>query len=338
MNFPLVTWQVDAPQFTTTAGIEGGVPAWGYGYSGTTTPPLDTLAGIIWTALDNAGATFITVGYSVANTTGPSLSPAAISWEYDSASPITFTFASLADAAVYGFSSTTVTFPASTIPQPTQFAAAPYNAACHLAPSGVSCDVTRTTKQRAAASSSDMSGLTTDVVNWGQVADVEVKSTLFPAANTFRWYATQSIYAQKAQRSVNDPNNILEKMLEAAATGVTFRVYEGDATAAGFTNQDYLVCRMPAVVAKSSAMDVVQADEPGEIARIVQLQIGSPVVVPTEIHIVLVANQTQVIIARRSGLNKLVVLAFDQFLTQVLREHIITVSTKRMARTKVVFP
>ena len=128
-------------------------------------------------------------------------------------------------------------------------------------PCGVSGDVTRTTKQRAAASSSDMSGLTTDVVNWGQVADIEVKSTLFPAANTFRWYATQSIYAQKAQRDVNDPNNILEKMLEAAATGVDFRIYEQAAIQSGFTNADFLEAKMPGVVDKNSAMSVVQADD-----------------------------------------------------------------------------
>ena len=258
MNFPLVTWQVDAPQFTTTTGTEGGIPAWGYGYSGTTTPPLDTLAGIIWTALDNAGATFITVGYLVDNTTGPSLGPAVISWEYDSASPIVFTFSSLADAAVYGFDSTTVTLPGS---GGTEFGSAPYNAAGLWAPSGVSGDVTRTTKQRAAASSSDMSGLSTDVVNWGEVADIEVRSTLFPVANAFTWYASQSIYATKAQRNVNDPNNIFEKMLAAAATGVTFRVYEQDAIAAGFTNQDYLEARMPGISSKSAATDFLQADD-----------------------------------------------------------------------------
>jgi hypothetical protein len=262
MNFPLVTWQVDAPQFTTTAGTEGGGTAWGYGYSGVIgIPPLDTLAGIIWTALDNAGTTYLNVGYNVDNTTGPSLGPAVIYYEYESPAPITFTFASLADAAVYGFATTTVTFPASTIPQPIQFGGATYNAAGLWAPSGVSGDVIRTTKQRAAASSSEMSGLVTDVVNWGEVADIQLQSTLFPAANTFYWYASQSIYATKAQRNVNDPNNILEKMLAAAATGVLFRIYEEEATTAGFTNTTYLEAKMPQVVTKASAMDVVQADD-----------------------------------------------------------------------------
>ena len=257
-NFPLVTWQVDAPQFTTTAGTEGGFPAWGYGYSGTTTPPVDTLAYIIWTALDNAGATFITVGYNVDNTTGPSLGPAAITWEYDSASPITFTFSSIADATVYGFSSTTVTFPGS---GGTYTGSAPYNPAGLWSPSGVSGDVTRTTRQRAASSSSEMSGLSTDIVNWGEVADIEVRSTLFPVANAFIWYATQQIYATKAQRDVNDPNNIFEKMLAAAATGVTFRIYETVATGSGTRNTSYLVARMPGISSKSAATDFLQADD-----------------------------------------------------------------------------
>jgi hypothetical protein len=106
-----------------------------------------------------------------------------------------------------------------------------------------------------------MSGLSTDVVNWGQVADIEVKSTLFPAANAFVWYAQQQIYAQKAGRSVNDPNNILEKMLEAAATGVDFRIYEQAATTAGFTNEDYLEAKMPGIVERNRAASVIQPDD-----------------------------------------------------------------------------
>ena len=257
MNFPLVTWQVDAPEFTTTVGTEGGISAWGYGYSGTFTPPADTLAGIIWTALDNAGATNLVVGYYVDNTTAPSLGPALIWWVYDLAVPTLFSFSSLADAAVYGFDSTTVSFTAGTNVEGSTL----YNPAGFWAPSGVSGDVTRTTKQRAASSSSEMSGLSTDVVNWGEVADVEVRSTLFPVANAFTWYASQSIYATKASRLVGDPNNIFEKMLAAAATGVTFRVYEQAATTVGFTVTNYLEARMPGISSKSAATDFLQADD-----------------------------------------------------------------------------
>ena len=128
-------------------------------------------------------------------------------------------------------------------------------------PCGVSGDVTRTTKQRAASSSSEMSGLSTDVVNWGEVADIEVRSTLFPVANAFTWYASQSIYATKASRSVDDPNNIFEKMLAAAATGVTFHVYEQAATTVGFTVTNYLEARMPGISSKSAATDFLQADD-----------------------------------------------------------------------------
>lgn len=270
-NFPLVTWQVEAPGAVWTENMSSPSPPipaatgkWGFDVSTATSngfATTDSATGYLGDAIDALGAGItIFTQFLYTNNTSPSLSPLFARYGYQSNPGGTLTFASLADAAVYGFDSTTVIFP----PTPgssTGYITTPFNVGGVWMPSGVSGDVTRTTKQRAAASSSDMSGLTTDVVNWGQVADVEVKSTLFPAANTFVWYATQSIYAQKAQRSVNDPNNILEKMLEAAATGVTFRVYEQAATTAGFTNQDYLVCRMPAVVAKSSALDVVQADD-----------------------------------------------------------------------------
>jgi len=258
MNYPLVTWQVFAPQFTTSSSTEGGFLAYGFGYSGAVTPPADTIAKIVYDALDNAGATFITVGYNVNNTSGPDLFPASLYWEYDSASPITLFFSSLEDAAVYGFDSTTVTLPGS---GGTEFGSSPYNVAGLWAPSGVSGNLVRELSQRAAASSSDMSGLSTDVVNWGQIADIELRSTLFPAANAFTWYASQSVYATKAQRSVNDPNNILEKMLAAAATGVTFRLYQQASTTAGFTSADYLVARMPTIAAKNSAKDFLTADD-----------------------------------------------------------------------------
>jgi len=260
MNYPLITWQVNAPQFSTNAGTVGPFTSiYGYGFSGTSTPPADTIAKIVYDALTAAGATSLTVQYTVDNTTGPSLAPAAIYYEYNSASPIVFTFSSLADAAVYGFNSTTVTFPAA--PSGAEFGVTPYNVAGLWAPSGVSGDVTRTTKQRAASSSSEMSGLTTDIVNWGQVADIEVRSTLFPVANAFRWYATQQIYATKAGRLIGDPNNILEVMLEAAATGVVFRIYEQDATLAGYTVTRYQIAKMPGISSKSAATDFITADD-----------------------------------------------------------------------------
>ena len=258
MNYPLITWQVLAPQFTTSSGTHGGSLAYGYGFSGAMTPPADTIAYQVYDALDTAGATFITVGYNVNNTTGPDLFPASLYWEYDSASPIVFNFSSLADAAVYGFDATTVTFPGS---GGTEFGSSPYNVGGLWAPSGVSGDVTRVTRQRAASSSSDMSGLSTDIVNWGHVADIEVRSTLFPVANAFVWYATQQIYATKAGRLVGDPNNILEVMLQAASTGVEFRIYEQDAIAAGLTNTDFLEAKMPGISAKSAATDFITADD-----------------------------------------------------------------------------
>jgi hypothetical protein len=117
--------------------------------------------------------------------------------------------------------------------------------------------------QRAASSSSDMSGLSTDVVNWGAVADLEMMSTIFCAANYTRWFANIQIYATAANRQIGDPNNTLEGLIEAAATGVTFRLYREPALAAGTVPSTYQVCRMPGVSNKGSAEDfVTAADEP----------------------------------------------------------------------------
>jgi hypothetical protein len=258
MNFPLVTWQVTAPGFDVNGTPVGPFNnVWGFGLSGTTgSAQTDSLAGVFADALvSGGGLTAALAYYQFVDNTTPSLTPLRWRIEALSGGPCTVTFASLDDAAVYGFDTLTVTFSAA------PSASTVYNPAGMWAPSGVSGDVTRTTKQRAASSSSDMSGLSTDIVNWGQVADIEVRSTLFPAANAFRWYATQQIYATKAGRNVADPNNILEVMLAAAATGVTFRIYEGAATTPGTTVSTYQIAKMPGISEKSAAGDFITADD-----------------------------------------------------------------------------
>jgi len=264
MNFPLITWQVTAPAFNVD---NGGSPVpfasatlWGFEINNTSTlyPTGTSLAGRIIDAIYAVGGTLNSASYNIVNSTNPSLSALTVTFNVNChGNSILLDFGTNANAAVYGFSSASVLFgPGAAVVLTTT-----YNPAGVWAPCGVSGDVTRTTKQRAAVSSSDMSGLTTDIVNWGHVADIEVRSTLFPVANAFVWYATQAIYAQKAGRSVNDPNNILEKMLEAAATGVEFRIYEQAATTAGFTNADYLEAKMPAIVGKSAATEFISADD-----------------------------------------------------------------------------
>lgn len=264
MNFPLVTWQVNAPGATANNGSGpvgfGNASLWGFGLASVPAmdPATDTLAGNLATALTAVGCTINSASYDFDNNTTPSLSPLTMTFDvHTHGNVITLDFGTLANAAVWGFD----TNPVFIGPGTSVVFSTVYNPAGVWAPSGVSGDVTRTTKQRAAASSSDMSGQVTDVVNWGEVADIEVRSTLFPAANAFIWYATQAIYAQKAQRNVDDPNNILEKMLAAAATGVSFRIYEQATTTAGTTNSDYLEAKMPGVVAKSAVMDVIQPDD-----------------------------------------------------------------------------
>lgn len=256
-NFPMVTWQVTGPAFTVNAVPVGPFnDLWGFGVTtGLGDASATSLAGQFAAAVVSAGGATSANGiYQFTNNTTQSLAP--LTWRLAfTGGPFTVVFSTLAHAAVYGFDATTITFSSS------PSAPTAYNPAGVWMPSGVSGDVTRTITQRAAASSSDMSGLSTDVVNWGAVADIEVKSILFPAANAFKWYASQQIYATKALRSVNDPNNILEKMLEAAATGVQFRIYEQAAFTAGTTNDTYLEAKMPRVVDSNRALSVIQADD-----------------------------------------------------------------------------
>jgi hypothetical protein len=88
-------------------------------------------------------------------------------------------------------------------------------------------------------------------------------STIFCAANYTRWFAAIQIYANAANRLVTDPNNTLEGLIEAAATGVTFRLYREAAITSGTEPEYYQICRMPGVSNKGSAEEfVAAADEP----------------------------------------------------------------------------
>jgi len=274
-NFPLATWQVTAPAFTVTNAIGSvSIPAatgkWGFGVSSLTAPyfsDADTAVNYLTSEMTAAalpGPPIVSLGISAISTfnftpgTNPSTSPLTFTLSTASASAITLTFASLADAAVYGFASTTVSIGSSQ-----QSTTSTYNVGGVWSPCGVAGDLRRTTRQRAAASSSDMSGLTTDVVNWGEVADLEFLSSVFPAGNLTRWFAATQIYATAAGRNVADPNNTLEGMLQAAATGVTFRLYRQAATTSGTTPTTYVEAKMPTISSKSAAEDYTSAvDEP----------------------------------------------------------------------------
>lgn len=278
-NFPLVTWQVTAPAFTVANAIGSvSVPAatlkWGFGlssltpvytngYSASTSTAAYYLAAQM-TAAALPGPPPVSLGivaaatFNVVAATNPSTSPLTFTLATVSASAITLTFASPADAAVYGFTSTTVSIGSST-----QQTTTTYNVGGVWAPCGVAGDVRRATKQRAAASSSEMSGLTTDVVNWGQVADIEFLSANFPCGNLTRYFASTQIYATAAGRNVNDPNNTLEGLLYAAATGVTFRVYRQAATGGGILPTTFQSAKLPKVAAQGAAADYVSpVDEP----------------------------------------------------------------------------
>lgn len=271
-NFPLVTWQVTAPAFTVANAIGSvSVPAatlkWGFGLSSLTpvytngySAATSTAAYYLASQMTAAPALGIVAAatFNVVAATNPSTSPLTFTLATASASAITLTFASPSDAAVYGFTSTTVSIGSST-----QQTTTTYNVGGVWAPCGVAGDVRRATKQRAAASSSEMSGLTTDVVNWGQVADIEFLSANFPCGNLTRYFAATQIYATAAGRDVDDPNNTLEGLLLAAAQGLTFRVYRQAATGSGILPTTFQAAKLPKVAAQGAAADYVSpVDEP----------------------------------------------------------------------------
>jgi len=269
MNFPLITWS-DTVGPVTVNGTSPTGPAgtaqqrYGFGISNTTTQEssADSVADYIQDAVNNViGAGTITQArYLYTAGPGPSNSPLGIFWNNTTGSNITIGFGTIAMANKFGFDTLTAVIP------PTPVLVAPtttINPGMFWGPAGLAGDVRRMLTQRAASSSSDMSGLSTDVVNWGAVADLEMMSTIFCAANYTRWFANIQIYATAANRVLGDPNNTLEGLIEAAAQGVTFRLYREAATAAGTIPGTYQVCRMPGVSNKGSAEDfVTAADEP----------------------------------------------------------------------------
>jgi hypothetical protein len=263
-NFPLITWEVTLPPLTVS--VSGGAaipvtPAPGYGFGlddrDSDIASDDSIPGRLCTALQAAlGGVLPQATYQFTANTVPATSP--LLWTIYTAygSPIVLDFGTVANAAVYGFDG--LTFSISSGVQSTQTT---FNLDGVWVPCGVAGDLRRTTVQRAAASSSEMSGLSTDVVNWGQVANLEFLSSIFPAANLTRWYASIDPYYTAAGRLKFDPNNTLEGLLEAASTGVTFRLYRQAADAAGTTPYTYNEARMPMISEKSSAADYAQADD-----------------------------------------------------------------------------
>jgi hypothetical protein len=262
MNFPLITWADTVGPVTVNGGST--FPAetrYGFGITNTSTKnaAADTVADYLRAAVNaEVGAgTIVVTSYVYTDGPGPSNSPLAIQWTNTTASNINVNFGTVAMANKFGFSSSTTVIPGS------DTLTTNINPGMFWGPAGLAGDVRRMLTQRAASSSSDMSGLSTDVVNWGAVADLEMMSTIFCAANYTRWFANIQIYATAANRQIGDPNNTLEGLIEAAATGVTFRLYREPALAAGTIPSTYQECRMPGVSNKGSAEDfVTAADEP----------------------------------------------------------------------------
>jgi hypothetical protein len=262
MNFPLITWADTVGPVTVNGGSPfAAATRYGFGVDNTSTKnaAADTVADYLRAAVNaQVGAgTIVVTSYVYTDGPGPSNSPLAIQWTNTTASNINVNFGTVAMANKFGFSSSTTVIPGS------DTLTTNINPGMFWGPAGLAGDVRRILTQRAASSSSDMSGLSTDVVNWGAVADLDMMSTIFCAANYTRWFANIQIYATAANRQIGDPNNTLEGLIEAAATGVTFRLYREPALAAGTVPSTYQVCRMPGVSNKGSAEDfVTAADEP----------------------------------------------------------------------------
>jgi hypothetical protein len=262
MNFPLITWADTVGPVTVNGGSAFAAETrYGFGITNTSTKNAasDTVADYLRDAVNaQVGAgTIVVTSYVYTDGPGPSNSPLAIQWTNTTASNINVNFGTVAMANKFGFSSSTTVIPGS------DTLTTNINPGMFWGPAGLAGDVRRILTQRAASSSSDMSGLSTDVVNWGAVADLDMMSTIFCAANYTRWFANIQIYATAANRQIGDPNNTLEGLIEAAATGVTFRLYREPALAAGTIPSTYQVCRMPGVSNKGSAEDfVTAADEP----------------------------------------------------------------------------
>lgn len=262
MNFPLITWADTVGPITINGTLYNvSQQRYGFGIDNTMTKNAagDSVADFLRDAVNSVvgAGTVVVASYVYTDGPGPANSPLAIEWTNTTASSISVNFGSVAMANKFGFSSSTTVIPGSGT------LTSNINPGMFWGPAGLAGDVRRMLTQRAASSSSEMSGLSTDVVNWGEVADLEMMSTIFCAANYTRWFANIQIYATAANRQIGDPNNTLEGLIEAAATGVTFRLYREPALTAGKIPGTYQVCRMPGVSNKGSAQDfVAAADEP----------------------------------------------------------------------------
>lgn len=269
MNFPLITWAdtvgpINVDGNAPPAPYDAAETRYGFGVNNTSlkTAANDTAADYLRDAINAVYPGMISlVEFVYTDGPGPSNSPLQVKFTYSvpvAGVDVVVSFGTTPMARKFGFDTATITFSNLAIEKFTTI-----NPGMFWGPAGLAGDVRRMISQRAASSSSDMSGLSTDVVNWGAVADLEMMSTIFCAANYTRWFAGIQIYATAANRQIGDPNNTLEGLIEAASEGKTFRLYREAATTSGFVPGTYQVCRMPGVSNKGSAEEfVAAADEP----------------------------------------------------------------------------
>lgn len=233
---------------TKTIAI-GAVYGWGVTNAGGTAAS-DTIANALRAAIaSHSAAPTVTVAYDISTyTTGPA------TYTLTSSATAVVNFGTSATAKRFGWSTSSVTFTAATAKT------TPYSPAGMWSPNGAGGFVYVETRQRAAASSSDMAPAFTDTLSWGEISVVNLEAVQVPSAFLMADFAANAIYAAQANRNTLDTNNTLELLLSEAASQEAARVFRvwRYATATG-----YEVAKLPDVAKRGRALDFASwSDKP----------------------------------------------------------------------------
>lgn len=253
VRLPVVAWLCGTTGETVTINVTisavteakvvsiGSVYGWGVTNAGGTAAS-DTIANALRAAIvSHSAAPTVTAVYDLdAFTIGPA------TYTLTSSAAVTVNFGTSATAKRFGWSSTSVAFSAATA-KTTQ-----YSPTGVWSPNGAGGFVYVETKQRAAASSSDMAAAFTDTLSWGEITIVNLEAVQVPAAFLMGDFAANAIYAAQANRNTLDTNNTLELLLEEAASQVSSRVFRVWRTASA---TGYKVAKLPDVAKRGRALD-----------------------------------------------------------------------------------
>lgn len=252
-RLPMVAWLCgetgETVNVTVTIGGVGEVKSiaigsrygWGVTNAGGTAGG-DTIADALRDAIaSHTSAPTVSVIYDLDSfTVGPA------TYTLTSSATVSVHFGTAATALRFGWSSTSVSFSAGVAKT------TPYSPAGVWSPNGAGGFVYVETRQRAAASSSDMAAAFTDTLSWGEVTLVNLEAVQVPAAFLMGDFAANAIYAAQANRNTGDTNNTLELMLEEAAGQSASRVFRVWRTA---SSTGYKVAKLPEISRRGRAME-----------------------------------------------------------------------------------